>query len=261
VATRRRRADAADLFLCRVALDTDGAGPLDGHPFDLPAIRHLGEREFTAPVTVFVGENGMGKSTLLEAIAVVLGFNAEGGSSNFHFSTRATHSPLHEHLRVTRGKSRPRTGWFLRAESFYNVATEIHALDEDPDNAMGGRPVIDSYGGRSLHEQSHGESFFALFLNRFGGHGLYLLDEPESALSPQRQLALLARMHQLVQTGSQFVLATHAPMLMAYPGADVWQFGPEGIARVAARETEHWQVMKGFLADPDGVLRQLLSDD
>jgi predicted ATPase len=257
----RRRSPRSDgLFLRRVALEADAEQALPGgHPFDLPAIRHLGEREFTAPVTVFVGENGMGKSTLLEALAVAVGLNAEGGSRNLRFATRQTHSALHERLRVVRG-TRPRDGYFLRAESYYNVATEIDQLDEHPDNRNAGPPIIDSYGGTSLHRQSHGESFFALFLHRFGGRGLYLLDEPESALSPQRQLALLVRMHQLVQKGSQFVLATHAPILMAYPGAEVWQFGAAGIERTAAADTDHWRVLRGFLADPAGVLRELLRD-
>jgi len=263
MASRRRRTGSTrELFVRRIALDLDG-GPLpDRHPFDLPAIRHLGERELTSPVTVFVGENGIGKSTLLEAIAVVVGFNAEGGGKNLRFVTRASHSALCERLRVTRSATRPRDGFFLRAESYFNVATEIERTDADPDNLLyaPGPPIIDSYGGKSLHEQSHGESFFALFLHRFGGRGLYLLDEPEAALSPQRQLALLARMHELVQDGSQFVLATHAPILMAYPGADVWQFSVDSIEKVAAQDTEHWRILRGFLGDPERVLRELLRE-
>src|SRR5262245_2896039 len=201
---RSRTQGTCELFVRRVALETAADRPLAGHPFDLPAIRHLGEREFESPVTVFVGENGMGKSTLLEALAVAVGFNPEGGSRNLRFTTRATHSPLHRHLRVVRGTRRPRDGWFLRAEAYYNAATAIDQLDEDADNRAyaPGPPVVAAYGGTSLHAQSHGESFFALFMHRFGGRGLYLLDEPESALSPQRQLAVLARMHQLVQDGS-----------------------------------------------------------
>ena len=229
----------------------------------MPAIRLLRERAFTAPVTVFVGENGIGKSTLLEAIAVHLGLNPEGGSRNVHFTTKATHSALHQALRVVRAAKRPRDSWFLRAESFYNVASELDAIDADPDNNGpydSGPPVLDGYGGRSLHEQSHGESFFALFLNRFRGGGLYLLDEPEAALSPQRQLALLVRMHELVQAGSQFVLATHSPMLMAYPGCDVWLFTEKGIAKTAATDTDHWRITKRFLVDPEGMLRELLAD-
>ena len=266
MATRRKRergAGVADLFLKRVAV----VPPPDGetrtaYPFDLPAIRLLRERALTAPVTVFVGENGMGKSTLLEAIAVHLGLNPEGGSRNVHFTTKATHSALHGALRVVRAAKRPRDAYFLRAESFYNVASELDAIDAHPDNVMNksGPPVLDGYGRRSLHEQSHGESFFALFLNRFRGQGLYLLDEPEAALSPQRQLALLVRMHELVQAGSQFVLATHSPLLMAYPGCDVWSFTETGIAKTAAADTDHWRITKRFLSDPEGMLRELLAD-
>lgn len=264
MATRRqgkRGAMPARLFVKRVELASPADGEVrSGYPFDLPAIRGLGERTLTAPVTVFVGENGMGKSTLLEAIAVHLGMNPEGGGRNLRFATKATHSALHGALRIVRGPSRPRDAFFLRAESFYNVAGELDAIDADPDNTRfdSGPPVLDSYGGGSLHEQSHGESFFALFCKRFHGRGLYLLDEPESALSPQRQLALLVRMHELVCDGAQFLVATHAPILMAYPGADVWQFTANGITKVAASDTEHWRITKRFLGDPDGMLRELL---
>jgi predicted ATPase len=193
VPRRPRQPAATELFLKRVRLDepTDGALP-DAYPFDLPAVRHLGERSFRAPVTVFVGENGMGKSTLLEALAVAVRLNPEGGSRNLRFATKETHSELHRLLRVTRAPRPPRDAYFLRAESFYNVATQIDALDAHADHSTTtAPPILDSYGKRSLHAQSHGESFFTLFLQRLGGRGLYLLDEPEAALSPQRQLALL----------------------------------------------------------------------
>src|SRR5690606_29322572 len=147
----------------------------------------------------------------LEALAVAWGFNAEGGTKNFSFSTKVSHSHLCKLIRLSRSYLRPKDGFFLRAESFYNVATEIEKLDEGP----GGPPIIDSYGGTSLHNQSHGESFFALMMNRFGGQGLYILDEPEAALSPTRQMAMIARMHQLIAKGSQFIIATHSPILMA----------------------------------------------
>ena len=176
------------------------------YPFGLPAVRALDHIDLHRKVTFFVGENGSGKSTLLEAIAVSLGFNAEGGSRNFNFSTRRSHSELHEFLRIAKGFKRPRDGFFLRAESFFNVATEIENLDAEPSF---GPPVISSFGGRSLHEQSHGESFLSLMTERFGGQGLYILDEPEAALSPQRQLAVLSRIHDLVSDDSQFIIATH----------------------------------------------------
>lgn len=233
--------------------------PADSYLAALPAVRALGGRDrpltFPAPVTFLVGENGTGKSTLLEAIAVACGFNAEGGTRNFSFSTRDTHSPLHRYLTVGR-RSYPRDGFFLRAESFYNVATNIDEMDEEP--GPGGR-VIDSYGGVSLHDQSHGESFLALVQNRFGGNGLYLLDEPEAALSPTRQLTLLGEMHQLAERDSQFIVATHSPILMAYPGARIYQLSEDGIEPVQYQETEHYQLTRRFLEDPERMLRYLFS--
>jgi predicted ATPase len=205
----------------------------DSYPFSLPAVRHLDVLKLHPSVTYFVGENGSGKSTLLEAIAVSLGFNPEGGTKNFRFGTRTSHSPLHEYIRIAKGVSKPKDGFFLRAESFFNVATEIERLDSE---GMGPR-VIDSYGGKSLHEQSHGESFLALMMNRFGGSGLYVLDEPEAALSPQRQLAALARIHDLVNAGSQFIIATHSPILMAYPDAYIYACSPDGIELVDYYDT------------------------
>jgi predicted ATPase len=251
------------LFVRAVELDREAVPSFAEHPFDLPAIRNLGALELRAPVSCFVGENGTGKSTLLEALAVACGFNPEGGSRNLRFQTRASHSPLHRFVRVVRGTRRPRTGFFLRAETFYNLATAVDSIDEDPDNAgnNSGPPVIDAYGGRSLHAQSHGESFFSLFLARFSGNGLYLLDEPESALSPQRQLALLVRMHDLVAQGSQFVVATHAPILMAFPGAELLWFDDAGIRRAAFDEIEHVAVTRRFLGDPDSMLRELFGED
>lgn len=206
------------------------------------------------PVTFLVGENGSGKSTLLEAIAVSCGFNAEGGTRNFTFSTRATHSELGEYITVAKRRY-PRDGFFLRAESFYNVATNIDEMDEEPSFSP---RLIDSYGGVSLHSQSHGESFLALVQNRFGGEGLYLLDEPEAALSPTRQLTLLGEMHQLVERNSQFIIATHSPILMAYPGARIYELSENGIASVEYRETEHYQLTLRFLENPERMLRYLL---
>jgi len=211
---------------------------------------------FDRPVTFLVGENGSGKSTLLEAIAVACGFNAEGGTRNFRFSTRDTHSALGDLLTPLR-RAYPRDGFFLRAESFYNVATNIDEMDEAPSF---GPPVIDSYGGVSLHCQSHGESFLALVQNRFGGQGLYLLDEPEAALSPSRLLTLLGEIHYLVQQSSQFIIATHSPILMAYPDARLYLLSPEGIAPAAYRETEHYQLTKRFLEDPERMLAYLFSE-
>ena len=223
----------------------------------LPAVNWLKDHRLMldSPVTFLVGENGSGKSTLLEAIAVACGFNAEGGTRNFSFSTRATHSELGEYITVARRRY-PRDGFFLRAESFYNVATNIDEMDED---FSYGPKVIESYGGVSLHHQSPGESFLALVQNRFGGNGLYLLDEPEAALSPTRQLTLLGEMHQLAEQDSQFIVATHSPILMAYPGARIYQLSENGIEPVQYQETEHYQLTRRFLEDPERMLRYLFS--
>jgi len=242
-------------FVSRVALLRDKVDSFERYPFCLPAVKSLEQIDMHPQVTFFVGENGSGKSTLLEAIAVSLGFNAEGGSKNFNFSTRRSHSELHGYLRIAKGIRRPRTGFFLRAESFFNVATEIENLDAEPSF---GPPVIGSYGGRSLHEQSHGESFLALMTERFGGQGLYILDEPEAALSPQRQLAVLSRLHDLVLDDSQFIIATHSPILMAYPQARIYQCGADGITQVAYEDTEHYQVTRDFLANPARMLDRLM---
>lgn len=242
-------------YISRISLQRDKIDSFERYPFCLPAVRALETLEPHPKVTFFIGENGSGKSTLLEAIAVAMGFNAEGGTKNFRFGTRASHSNLVDYLRVAKGIRRPRDGFFLRAESFFNVATEIERLDDEPSP---GPPIIESYGGRSLHEQSHGESFMALLMNRFGGKGLYLLDEPEAALSPQRQLAALARIHDLVVDDSQFIIATHSPILMAYPDAWIYQFDAGGVSRVAYEDTEHYQVLRAFLANPQRMLRNLL---
>jgi predicted ATPase len=241
-------------FVRSVSLRRDKVASFDQYPFCLPAVRTLKQIDLHPKVTFFVGENGSGKSTVLEAIAVSLGFNAEGGSKNFNFGTRRSHSVLNEYLRIAKGVKRPRTGFFLRAESFFNVATEIERLDEGP----GGPPVINSYGGRSLHEQSHGESFLALMLERFSGQGLYILDEPEAALSPQRQLAVLSRMHDLVLDESQFIIATHSPILMAYPDACIYRCDKDGLTQVAYQDTDHFKVTREFLANPERMLRVLL---
>ena len=246
----------ANQYVSRVSLIRDRIESFNQYPFSLPAIRSLDYIELHPKITFFVGENGSGKSTLLEAIAVSLGFNPEGGTRNFNFGTRQSHSRLNEYLRIAKGIKRPSDGFFLRAESFFNVATEIERLDEEP---AFGPPLINSYGGRSLHEQSHGESFLALIENRFRGKGLYILDEPEAALSPQRQLAVLSLIHDLVLDKSQFIIATHSPLLMAYPDARIFRCSATGVEQIAYEETEHFQVTRDFLADPHGMLKTLLA--
>jgi predicted ATPase len=221
----------------------------DHYPFAIAAVRHLDQLELDPKATFFVGENGSGKSTLLEAIAIAVGFNAEGGSKSFKFSTRSSESDLSKYLRVARSARRERDGFFLRAEALFNAATYMEEIGVQ-------------YGGKSLHEQSHGESFLALVQHRFGGDGLYLLDEPEAALSPTRQLSLLRIMHQLVErSGSQFIIATHSPILLAYPGARIYHFGEQGIAQVAYEDTEHFRVTRDFLAARERYFKHLFEED
>jgi predicted ATPase len=242
-------------YISQVSLKREDVPSFQQYPFSLPAVRNLDVLDLHPNVTFLIGENGCGKSTLMEAIAVSWGFNPEGGSKNFRFGTRGSHSDLHQFIRLSKGIKRPRTGYFLRAESFYNVATEIEKLDEEPSF---GPPIIDSYGGKSLHEQSHGESFMALMMNRFGGEGLYLLDEPEAALSPQRQLAVLSRIHDLVREKSQFIIATHSPILMAYPDAFIYSLTSGGTERVDYYDTEHYRVLHDFIVNPKRMLDVLL---
>ncbi|QDR81161.1 hypothetical protein SPTER_25340 [Sporomusa termitida] len=194
---------------------------------------------------------------MLEAIAVAWGFNAEGGTVNFNFTTQASHSELHEYIRLVKGTKRPRDGFFLRAESFYNLATTIEQLDSA--GGPGGR-IIAAYGGKSLHQMSHGESFFAVFQNRLGGNGLYILDEPEAALSPVRQMALLTRMHELVRQNSQLIIATHSPIIMAYPYSQIIQLTQSGICRLEYEQTEHYSIMKEFTNNRSKMLKILLDE-
>lgn len=208
-------------------------------------------------MTYIVGENGTGKSTLLEALAMSQGFNAEGGSKNFNFSTRSSHSSLHKYLKVDKGISKPKDGFFLRSESFFNVATNIEKLDEDP---LGGEKIINSYGSKSLHEQSHGESFFSLMKNRFGGQGLYILDEPEAALSPHRQMSMLVLMHNLIQEGSQFIISTHSPILLSYPNALIYEISGGEISEVTYEESDIYMVTKDFLQNYNKIHKVLFNE-
>lgn len=224
--------------------------PDDSYISALPAVRHIAENslDFKARITFFVGENGTGKSTVLEAIAAAMGFNPEGGSRDYSFSTRDSHSGLYGILTLIRSRP-PRDGFFYRAESFYNTATY---LDE---NGSASR-----HGGRSLHEQSHGEALLALAANRFEGGGLYLLDEPEAALSPGRILSLMCIIDSLVKKDSQFIIATHSPILMAMPEADIMEFDEDGIRHTSYRETEHYKITRQFLEDPERMMRYLFEN-
>jgi predicted ATPase len=229
-------------FLQQVRLEPHAA--TGGYPFTLPVVQHLdraGGLRLDPGVTFLVGDNGTGKSTLIEAIAVAAGFNAEGGSRSFRFATRATESSLGDHLVLRWGTRKPRNGFFLRAESFYNVATEIERLQMEG-----------AYGGRSLHERSHGESFLDLAVHRFGPHGLYLLDEPEAALSVRGCLALVARIVELVGQGSQLLIAAHSPVLLAVPGARILQIDGDGrVEQVDFDDADPVALTRGFLGAPD----------
>ncbi|OCA85750.1 AAA family ATPase [Bacillus sp. FJAT-27225] len=234
-------------YIRKIELKAEEAHRQDRFPFTLPIIRNLKEITFDSSVTYIVGENGMGKSTLLEGIAVAYGFNPEGGTTNFNFSNYDSHSDLHHFLRLVKGAYRPSDNFFFRAETFYNLATNIDEID-----------AVHSYGGKSLHEMSHGESFFAAFNERFQGNGLYILDEPEAALSPLRQMSLLARMDDLVHEGSQFIISTHSPIIMAYPGAKIIQITDEGMEETTLENTSHYSIMKQFFEDRGRFLRHLL---
>jgi predicted ATPase len=235
---------AAKPYLRSVALDAAVEVDPERYPFSIPAVRELGVLEPHPDVTFFVGENGAGKSTVLEAIAVALGMPAEGGSRNVHRDQQEV-SPLHRYLKIAKGFRQPRFSYFLRAESLFNVFTYLDSLP-------GGPP--------SLHLKSHGEAFMQV-MQGFSGDGLYLLDEPEAALSPNRQLAALSVIDSLVKSGSQFIIATHSPILLAYPRAKILLFDECGISHVDYEDTEHYAVTRDFLNHYPRRLQQLLEDD
>lgn len=228
--------------------------PAEHYTRSIPAIRSLSILDFNSPVTFFTGENGSGKSTLLEGLAVAYGFNPEGGTRNFMFSTRDTHSGFNSAIRLKKGFKQPRDCFFLRAESFYNVASQV---DDYAADDMG---YLDGYGGSSLHRQSHGESFLSLIQNRFGGRGLYILDEPEAALSPQRQLTALLMISRLAADSSQFFIVTHSPILLALPDAHILSFDGGEIHPVTYEETECYQVMEMFINSRQALLDKLFSE-
>jgi len=236
-------------FIIEVSLDRNNLP--NEYPFNLPTIKNLKLLTLNPKVTFFVGENGAGKSTLLESIAIASGFNPEGGSKNFNFETKATHSDLYKHIKISRGINLPKDGFFLRAETFYNVATELDNL-EYADSQI--------YGGKSLHSQSHGESFISLIENRFKGNGLYVLDEPEAALSPANQLKFLALIDYLVKKSSQFIIATHSPIILGYPNADIYLIKDGSINKVKYEETDHYLLSKRFLNNKDKVLAELFQN-
>ncbi len=229
----------------------NGGLPKSSYLNDLPLIKFLNLKKsinFTKDVTFFIGENGTGKSTIIEAIAANVGFNSEGGSKHFNFSTNDDFPELAEYITIIRS-AYPKDGYFLRAESFYNVATNIDEIG------------VTGYGERSLHHQSHGESFLSLVQNRFCGKGLYILDEPESALSPIRQMTLMIEINNLVKDNSQFIIATHSPILLSYPNATIYEITSTGINQISYKETEIYQLYKQFIENPEQMLKHLLTEE
>lgn len=240
-------------YLSRISVPVLDAG---SYLARIPSLANGVSLSLPSNVTFFVGENGSGKSTLLEGIAEQCGFSLRGGNRNHNLNTGhrfdGYESPLAPFVRLAWTPTRISDGFFMRAESFFNFASYIDEL------ALDDRRILQAYGGKSLHEQSHGESFLALFNNQFES-GIYLLDEPEAALSPARMLAFISVIHRLTHRGrAQFIIATHSPMLLCYPGAVIYQFDAVGIKETAYQDTEHYQLTKSFLDHPKAYLRHLM---
>ncbi len=245
----------SQLYITEIRLDKEI--PSHNYLTRLPVINYLGQTDgikLTSNVTFLVGENGLGKSTLIEAIAIAMGFNPEGGTRNFNFHTNDSYSDLSEYLTVCKGIRRAKDGFFLRAESYYNFASNIDELDSGLEPEL---RLINSYGGVSLHRQSHGESFMSMVENRLGGHGLYIFDEPEAALSPSKLLQLMCHIDRLIKDDSQFIIATHSPILMAFPGADVLELTESGISSVNYKDTDHFNITKRFLNSPEKFFSEM----
>lgn len=235
-----------DLFIQKIMIDWAQVSR-GSYLHDIEALQGIGALELTCPVTFFVGENGTGKSTLLEAIAVACGFNPEGGTKNYSFSTYDSHSELCGAVKIGKGYRKMRWGYFLRAESFYNVATmEMDYADE-------------RHPSERYHEKSHGESFLAIAQRHLRPNGLYLLDEPEAALSPQRQLTLLMEIWECARQESQFFIVTHSPILLGIPDAEIWTFDDGPVHRCSYEETDSYQVTEMFINSREYLLKRLLN--
>lgn len=245
----------SNLFIDGVKYEKDGVKNKDIYPFNIPSIKDLDELKFSKPVTFFIGENGTGKSTLIEALAIKLRLNPEGGSQNIVFKTTDSHSNLSDYLTVYSSGNLPKTKYFLRAESFYNVASEMQRLVEE-DKFIG---LYNAYGGNLL-KCSHGESFIKLVKNRFESNGLYILDEPEAALSPLRQMTLLCLINDLVKEGSQFIISTHSPILLSYKNAEIFNLDDD-FNKINYKDTDIYKTYKMFLEDPDGMQERLYNNE
>ena len=243
-----------NLIVKKITIDRDKIENFDEYPFNIEIVKNFKELNFKSPVTFFVGENGVGKSTFIEALAVALGLPAEGGTQNFRYNTKYTTSNLSDYLKVSKFY-KPKTKFFLRAESFYNFSTELQRLVEE-DDFYG---LYDAYGG-NLHECSHGESFLKLIQNKFTDYGLYILDEPEAALSPQRQLSLLCLIDQLVKEGSQFIIATHSPILISYRDGIILDLN-NNFKEINYKDTEIYNLYKMYLEEPEIMQHRLFDDD
>ena len=237
-----------DLFIQGLTIDWNRVRPYN-YIRQIPAISGIDTFTFHKPITFFVGENGSGKSTLLEAIAVAYGFNAEGGTKNYSFSTYNSHSELCEAMTISKGYRRPKFGYFLRAESFYNVATkEIDYSDDD-------------HPSKGYHQKSHGESFLAIAQDYMGADGVYIFDEPEAALSPQRQLTLLINIYRCAQEGAQFIIVSHSPILLGMPDAEIFSFDNGTIHPCQYEDTDSYVITKTFVNNRQHFLNQLLNEE
>ena len=240
----------SNLIVKKITLQRDKIESFDKYPFNIDVVKNFDELNFDTPVTFFVGENGVGKSTFIEALAVSLGMPAEGGTENFRYETKNTTSVLSDYLRLGM-YNKPKMKFFLRAESFYNFSSEVQRLVEEDDFGT----LYGSYGG-NLHECSHGESFIKVVQNRFTGNGLYILDEPEAALSPQRQLSLLCLIDQLAKEGSQFIIATHSPILISYRDGKILDLN-NNFKEIKYEDTDIYNLYKMYLEQPDAMQHRL----
>lgn len=241
------------LFIREIKLLKDKIEDLSIYPFNIDVIKTFENLKLESPVTFLIGENGVGKSTFIEALAIACNLNPEGGTQNFNFSTKNTHSDLYKYISLNK-IGIPETKYFLRAESFYNVSSEIIRISEE----NYGGPIYQFYGG-DLHECSHGEAFLKLIQNRFSKNGLYILDEPEAALSPTKQMTLLSLIHNLVENGSQFIISTHSPILIAYKNGIIYDLN-NNFKKVKYEETDIYNIYKMFLERYDKMQEYLFDD-